>query len=140
MADITRSTSPVPSLATRPSDVKATNQIQGPPGEALAAGDMVYRKASDDKLYKANGTAATAPALALGMVLRDADVGEDSVTAYHGVEVYYAPAANLTNKDRLYVSATAGNLADAATTGGTVPVAIVTDDSKGIIYVMHPTL
>lgn len=139
MADITRSSTPVPSLATRPSDVPACNQIQAPPGENLSAGDMVYIKAADGKFYKANGTAADALALAVGMVLRDAQVGEDSVTAFHGVEVYYAAAANLSGKSRLYVSATAGALADAATTGGTVPVAIVTDARKGIIYVLHPT-
>lgn len=101
-------------------------------GEALVAGDLVYIK-SDGKVWKANGTAATAPALAVGMVSMISSVGE-AATIWFGVCFNYA--ASLTPGARYYASATAGALDDAATTGGTVPVAIAVDATQ--IYVLPP--
>jgi hypothetical protein len=101
-------------------------------GEALVAGDVVYVK-SDGKLWKANGTAANAAALAVGMVLLPSSVGE-AATPVFGCCVNYA--SGMTPGARLYVSATAGKLDDAPTTGGTVPFAIVWDATQ--IYILPP--
>lgn len=89
-------------------------------GEALVIGDAVYVK-SDGKLWKSNGTAATAPAGFVGIVARAAAAG-DAVTAF-GVGTRFRYAAGMTPGAPLFVSGTAGALADAATTGGPNPVA-----------------
>lgn len=102
-------------------------------GEAIAAGDLLYIK-SDGKLWRANGTAATAPALAVGMAATAASAGE-AVTPYHTCCFRYG--TGLTPGVRYYASATAGAIDDAATTGGTVPVAIAVDDTR--IFVLPPT-
>lgn len=102
-------------------------------GEALTAGDMVYMK-SDGLIWKANGTAATAPALSIGMVLVDSSVNE-ACTPVSGCCVNYA--TGMTPGARLFVSATAGALDDAATTGGTVAVAYVWDATQ--IFLFSPT-
>jgi hypothetical protein len=91
-------------------------------GEAISAGDALYIK-SDGKLWKSNGTAATAPAAFIGLAAGDADSGE-AVTAYGvGSRWRYDKAGSLTPGAKYYVSATAGRLDTAATTGGTVAVA-----------------
>lgn len=89
-------------------------------GEAIAQGDAVYVK-SDGLIWRSNGTAATAPAKCWGLAASGAAVGEP-VTILRNCLVNYA-AATLTPGAAYYVSATAGALSDAATTGGTAPVA-----------------
>lgn len=86
----------------------------------IAAGQVCYIKASDAKVYLADGTAATEAARAWGIAARACKAGEP-VTLYKDVEFEYAAA--LTIGAALYVSVTAGALADAATTGGTTIVA-----------------
>jgi hypothetical protein len=95
-------------------------------GEAIAAGNICYIK-SDGKAWLSNGTAATAPAQCHGMALVAAAAGE-SVSLYTDVEVRYGAA--LTPGTKLFVSATAGTLSDAATTGGTAPVGVVVDATR----------
>jgi hypothetical protein len=85
-------------------------------------------------LTKANGTAATAPALSVGMVLTDVPAGEKAV-AYSGVEVNYG--SGLAISARYYVSATAGALDDAATVGGTVAVAFATTDTNIFVLAIN---
>lgn len=100
---------------------------------ALTAGDLVYKK-SNDKIAKADGTAANALALAIGMVLADCSAGE-ACTVFSGCLINYA--TGMTPGARLYASATAGSLDDAATTGGTVAVAYVWDATQ--IFLFSPT-
>jgi hypothetical protein len=95
-------------------------------GEAIAAGDICYIK-SDGLAWRSNGTAATAPAVAVGIASGDAQVGE-AVTLYKNVAFHYG--SGLTPGAPYYVSATAGALDDAATTGGTVVVARAIDATR----------
>lgn len=95
-------------------------------GEALAAGDLCYIK-SDGKVWRSNGTAATAPAACVGIALEACAVGE-AVTVMHDVNVRYG--AGMTPGAKLYVSATAGAIDDAATTGGTAPIGYVVDATR----------
>lgn len=89
-------------------------------GEAIAAGDICYKKASDGLIYRAIGTAANEAAIAWGIAARAAAIGQP-ITIYKDVEFEYA--AGMTIGAALFVSLTAGSLADAATTGGTTIVA-----------------
>lgn len=95
-------------------------------GEAIAAGDVCYIK-SDGKVWRSNGTAATAPAKADGIALKAASTDE-GVTIYRNVDMHYG--SGLTPGARYYVSATAGALDDAATTGGTGAVAFAVDATR----------
>lgn len=99
-------------------------------GEALTAGMPCYIK-SDGKAWKSNGTAATAPAKVDGWAAESCAVGE-AVTLFSDVEFRYG--SGLTPGARYYVSATAGAIDDAATTGGTAPVAFAIDATR--IFVM----
>lgn len=120
MADITRIA--VPSLATS-APGWANHVDQGGDrvaGEDISAGQICYKKASDEKIYRATGAAANEAARAWGIAARSCKAGE-SITLYNNVEFEYA--AGMTIGTPLYVSATAGALADAASTGGTVKVA-----------------
>jgi hypothetical protein len=128
MAEITRITTP--SLATQtPGNECQRTGIKA--GEVLAPGDLVYLKAADGRLWKASGAAANAAAVVVGMVLIPAQVGEGT-TYYFGVTVNYA-SGTLTPGALLYLSGTvAGGLADAASTGGTKPIAYVAQDGARI--------
>jgi hypothetical protein len=129
MATLTRAGTP--SLATTVRD-PGPHQIHGRAAADLTAGDVVYLTSSGT-LAKANGTAANALALAVGMVVKDSKSGEKAV-AWHDVEVNYG--TGLTIGARYYASATAGALDDAATTGGTVPVGFATTSTN--IYIFSP--
>ncbi len=131
MANLTKSTSPVPSLAAF--QPPPCHQLTLPAATDLAAGDMVYIT-SAGKFDKCDGTANDAKAQWWGMVGVSAKSGRPA-TAYHGVEFYYA-ASGLTPGARYYVSATAGALSDATTTGGDVPCAFATTATT--IFVMSP--
>lgn len=121
-----------PSLAVTCQD-PGPHEIHGRAAVALAAGDMVYLTATGT-LDKANGTAANALALSVGMMPAAAQAGEKAV-AYHGCEFQYG--AGLTPGTRVFVSATAGALDDAATIGGTVAVGFVTTATN--IFILSPT-
>lgn len=130
MATITKSAQASVSTVNVPAANKLSGLIAG---EDIAALDSCYIK-SDGKVWKSNGTSANAAALCDGFAAVKAKAGE-AVTLVRGVNAHYG--ASLTPGARLYVSATAGALDDAATTGGTVPVAVVIDSTR--IYILHPT-
>lgn len=116
MADLTRIASPSFDGAN-PALPKITGLVAG---EALTIGDLVYIK-SDGKVWKTVGSAATAPAKAVGMVGLDCSVNEACTILARGWRWNYS--TGLTPGAKYYVSGTAGLLSDVATTGGTTPVA-----------------
>lgn len=122
MADIAKSGTP--SLATvLPC---ATHKLTLEAGEAIAAGDACYVK-SDGKLWKSTGAAANAAAVVDGFALSAAAAGE-ALTVAHGVRLEYG--SGLTPGAGYFLSANAGLLADAASTGGTVVVARAVDATR----------
>lgn len=122
MADLAKSGTP--SLATLLPP--ASNKLTLTAGEAIAAGDACYIK-SDGKWWRSNGTAATAPAQVDGFAAAAAAVGEP-LTCFWGVRFNYAAA--MTPGTPYYASGTPGALSDAATTGGTVVVAVAVDATR----------
>jgi hypothetical protein len=112
-----------PSLSTKlPCDAHRTHNLF--PGEDLAAGDACYISATG--VRRSNGAAVAAAAKVDGFATIDYKVaGNQPVTLYHGVELAYG-AATLVPGTRLFLSGTVlGGLADAASIGGTAPVATV---------------
>jgi hypothetical protein len=89
-------------------------------GEALTAGACVYIK-SDGKVWLADGSAADALAGFVGIVAKAYAVGRACTVFMVGTRMRYA--AGMTPGTPLFLSATAGALADAATTGGVRPIA-----------------
>lgn len=126
MADIAKSGTPSLCSVVPPQSQQFTLKA----GEAIAAGDVCYIK-SDGLAWKSNGTAATAPAKCDGMAAEACAVGE-AVTLFFDVNFRYG--SGLTPGARYYVSTNAGLLSDAATTGGTAPVAFAVDATR--IHVM----
>lgn len=97
-------------------------------GEAIAAGDACYIKAADGFVWLSTGAAANAAAKVRGFASSAAQVGE-AVSLWFGLDWNYG--AGLTPGADLFLSAaTAGALADAATTGGTAPVGFVVDATR----------
>jgi len=97
-------------------------------GEAIAAGDACYVKAADGLAWLSTGAAANAAAKVRGFAAAAAAVGE-AVTLYSGVNWYYGAALS-PGADLFLSGATAGALADAASTGGTAPVGFVIDATR----------
>lgn len=95
-------------------------------GEAIAAYDACYVK-TDGKVWRSTGTAANAAAKVDGWAAEACNTGE-AVTLFMDVNVRYG--AGLTPGARYYLSATAGAIDDAATTGGTAPVAFAIDATR----------
>lgn len=121
MADVTK-------VTTASGDVthlQKVPQISGDlyAGEALGAVAACYIKASDGKVYQCNGTAANEAAKFDGFTARAVDVGQP-VTLY-GIGARFKYGSALTIGADLYISATPGALADAATTGGVTAIARV---------------
>ncbi len=117
MADITKVGTP--SLCSVLPNASA-NKISGlEAGEAIAAGDVCYIK-SDGKVWKATGAAANAAARVAGWALVAAAAGQ-GVTLLFEVNIEYG--SGLTPGALYYLSANAGLIADAASTGGTSPIA-----------------
>jgi hypothetical protein len=79
-------------------------------GEALAAGDIIYRKASDGKAYKADANAAGADA-ALGMCVNSAAAGQPVSYVTSG-EVEVGAAVFTGAGKPVILSGTAGKMAD----------------------------
>jgi hypothetical protein len=108
-------------------------------GEDLAGLDAVYLKASDGKIWKATGAAATRPAAVLGFAAKAASEGEACtvIVANSNVMVGYGPNISGTAvaaDTLLYLSGTvAGGLADAASTGGIYPIAYALGDGRIMI-------
>ncbi len=96
-------------------------------GEAIAAGDACYIK-NDGKVWKATGAAANAAARVRGFAAKAAAVG-GAVTLLRDVNMHYG--SGLTPGADYYLSgSTAGGLADAASTGGTAPIAFAVDATR----------
>lgn len=126
MAEISKGGTP--SLATITPD--HGSQTKGIAGEDIAAGDACYIKTSDKKIWRSTGSAVAAAAKVRGFAAMSAKTGE-SVTIFRNVDFHYG--ASLSAGADLYLSGTvAGGLADAASTGGTAPVAFVNPDGSTI--------
>lgn len=95
-------------------------------GEAIAAGDPCYVK-SDGKVWLSTGAAANAAAKVRGFSLQAAAVNE-AVTLVFDVNIRYG--SGMTPGADVYLGATAGALADAASTGGTAPIGFVIDATR----------
>jgi hypothetical protein len=104
-------------------------------GENIAQGDACY-VASSGSVMRATGAAANAAAKVIGFAAKAADNGE-AITLARNVNMGYSPlvASVAVNPGTdLFLSGTVpGGLADAASTGGTVPIAVVLD-LDGRIY------
>ena len=120
MATITR-VSPSPDAST---SMFARNTSGVLAGEAIAIGQACYIK-SDGKAWLATGAAANAAAKFRGLAARSAAVGQPVTLLGAGSRWKYG--SGLTPGADYFVSATAGSLDDAATTGGTVSVAYAID-------------
>jgi hypothetical protein len=99
-------------------------------GEAVAAGDACYIK-SDGKVWRSTGTAANAAAKVNGYAATDCPSGEAITLLFHVVFRY---GSGLTPGIQVFLSATAGAIADAATTGGTSPIGFVVDATRIYLY------
>jgi hypothetical protein len=96
-------------------------------GEDLAAFDACYIK-SDGKVWRATGAAANAAAKVRGYAAEACKSGE-AVTLFFDIVARYG--AGLTPGADYYLSgATAGALADAASTGGTAPIGYAVDATR----------
>jgi len=114
----------VPSLST--TQPSAAQQVGSGllAGEAIAAGDACYIKASDGKVYRSNGTAANEASKVHGFAPSAAPVG-GAVTLLTDVDFRYG--SGLTPGASYYLGTAAGGLDTAATTGGTTPIAFALD-------------
>jgi hypothetical protein len=122
MADIAKSGTP--SLSTVTTQVNSLAGLIA--GEAIAAGDACYIK-NDGKAWKSTGAAANAAAQVYGFAAQAASVNE-AVTLVYDVRIRYG--AGLTPGTKVFLSATAGLIGDAATTGGTAPIGVVVDATR----------
>jgi hypothetical protein len=130
MAQITRKTNPSPAKGYNlPNNLGSGLKA----GEALVAGDVVYIKASDRRVYKSGGSGYTALTDAIadvdGMVFSDAAAG-DAVSVHRNLDVAYAAKGGFSGtQKKLYLSnSVAGGLADAAGVVGARPIATVVGD------------
>lgn len=123
MADIAKSGTPslASTLPTAGDDREKSGLVAG---EALGAFDACYI-ASDGTVMKSTGAAANAAAKVRGYAPMATASGQ-SVTLLRNVRVRYG--TGMTPGTDIFLSgATAGALADAASTGGTAPIGYVVD-------------
>ncbi len=136
MAEITKGTGAnKPSLSSlNPSAESRLSGLQA--GEDIAAGDAC-RINNSGVVVRSNGAAATAAANVDGFADRDVVSGGD-ITLFRNTRMRYG--TSLTPGASLFLSGTVlGGLADAASTGGTVPVAFVLQDgSRIMIQIQQP--
>lgn len=123
MADLAKSGTPSLASVLLPANAKHTGLVAG---EAIAGGDICYIK-SDGKVWRSNGTAATAPAKVDGFASQAAAAG-DPITLIFNMTVGWANTVNPGTS--LFVGTTAGDLTDTATTGGTSRVGVVIDANR----------
>lgn len=130
MSDIAKSGTPSPStLLFCPAHQVGSGLTAG---EDIAAGDACYIKGSDGKVWKATGAAVNAAAQVRGFAAEAAKSGE-AVTLLKDISFRYG--SGLTPGANYWLSgATAGAIADAASTGGLEPVAFAIDATR--IHVM----
>ena len=123
-------------LVERSSDASldTSTGVQAAPisGNLYAGEDLdrvsVCRIDPDGKVYMANGSADDPNAKVHGIVNRPANQGEP-VTLYPPDTRFGYSEGNLTPGQPLYLAATSGRLDDAATTGGTEPIAHAVGES-----------
>lgn len=97
-------------------------------GENIAGGDACRINAADGLVYRASGAALGANARVAGFAFTDASAG-DAVTLVTSGNFKYG--AGLTPGTQYFLSGgVAGGLADAASTGGTTPVAFALDATR----------
>ncbi len=119
------SKSGTPSLASpHPTGGNAIRGLKA--GENIDAGDICYI-ATDGTIMRSNGTAAGGAAVAFGIAAGATQAGE-AVTLFKNVSFHYG--SGLTPGAPYFVGATAGRLDNAATTGGTAPVARALDATR----------
>jgi hypothetical protein len=126
MAEISKSGTPsLSSVLPNASANKLTGLLAG---EDIAAGDACYIKAADGKVWRSTGAAANAAAKVRGWAGIAAKSGE-AVTLVFEVNMRYGAA--LTPGADYFLSGTvAGGIADAASTGGTAPIAYAIDATR----------
>ena len=96
-------------------------------GENIAAGDACYIK-NDGKVWRSTGAAANAAAKVRGFALEACNAGEACTIVF---DVVFRYGSGLTpGADYFLSGATAGALADAASTGGTAPIAYAVDATR----------
>ncbi len=111
------------------------DQIQGIAAEALGACDVVYISGvagnGQPLISLADGSAADALAAARGVTAHAAGVGA-GVTVYRQARFEYGATLVTTHGANapVFLSGTPGALVDAATTGGTVPIGYVVDQTR----------
>lgn len=116
-------TQPSPASILFPANQKISELLAG---EDLDSADPGYIK-SDGKVWKSTGAAANAAAKVDGWVPTPAKAGA-AVTLVHGVVWGWTNTA--TPGTELFLGATAGAVADAASTGGTAPIGYVIDNNR----------
>jgi hypothetical protein len=129
MAEIAKSGSPsISTLMPEPGSGKLPTLYAG---EAISAGDACYIK-SDGKVWRSTGAAVAAAAKVDGFAPMDCPSGE-AITLFFSITMRYG--AGLTPGARYFLSGTVtGGLADAASTGGTAPVAFAVDATRIYVY------
>lgn len=126
MAEITKTGRP--SLAS--TNVSPSCRLTGlVAGEPLDAGDACYIKASDGRVYKASGATANAEATRVrGFAAVTVGIAM-GITLLRNVNIGYG--STLTPGVDYFLSGTVpGGLADAASTGGTKPIAFAFDKTR----------
>lgn len=99
-------------------------------GENIEPAQPCYIK-SDGTVWLANGTAADALAKVRGFATRSTRAGQPVTLYGRGARFRYATA--MTPGIDLFLFTTAGTLGDAATTGGTVPIAFAVSATDIIV-------
>lgn len=128
MADIAKSGTP--SLSTI-GPIPGANKLPAlAAGEDIAAGDACYVK-SDGKIWRSDGSAADALAKVDGFAPTACPTGEVISLIFN---VTFRYGASLTPGARVFLSATTGALADAASTGGTAPIGFCVDTERIYLY------
>jgi hypothetical protein len=129
MAEIAKSGTPSLASTLPPSNCRITGLLAG---ENIAAGDACYIKASDGRAWRSTGAAVAAAAKVRGWAAEAAKAGQP-VTLLLNVNMLYGAA--LTPGADYFLSGTvAGGIADAASVGGTGPIAFAVDATR--IHVM----
>jgi hypothetical protein len=131
MAEVTKIAGPSLTSVTPPSSNQMTGGDSGVlvAGENIAAFDNVYLKV-DGTVWRATGAAVAAAANVAGQASKAFTAGARNVTLYFGdINVVYG--TGLVPGTRYYLSGVnPGGLADAASTGGTVPIAMALDTQR----------
>lgn len=117
------------STAVPPTNARIPGHVAG---EALEAGDVVYIKASDGRLWKATAAGANEAARAVGLAGEQASAGQ-AVTLLRNISVGYS--TGLTPGAPVFLSpSVAGNLDDATSANAPRPIGFVLGDGKRIHF------